>query len=102
MRLVLCLAVFLLVGCSKPQEKIIPLDKAKWDGEPCALPVAWRGIKFPLLELIREIAYSVYCAGCRKEFRPDEVLREEVNYHESIKCPNGHRLFSVQTLHVIN
>ena len=33
MRLILCLALLFQVGCSKPQEKIIPLDKSKWDGE---------------------------------------------------------------------
>jgi hypothetical protein len=68
---------------------------------PCALPVAWEGIEYPLLRLLRENAYEAFCAECRKSFQPSEIppcdTSSEGNVtYEGIFCPSKHRLFVVE------
>ena len=70
--------------------------------EPCQLPVAWAGIEFALLDLVETKLFSAFCGSCEREYGPDDVIPENVQYHQGIKCPQEHRLFLVEVLHVVS
>jgi len=97
------------------EEQLHPFDAAllQWvkdidDGpaEPCLLPVGWFGIEGVLLSLIEGCKYSAFCFDCQRRYEPSEIKVIESEWcggygYSGIDCPDDHRLFRTEVIHVV-
>ena len=103
------------VECNKwePDESNHPFDQAvlEWLSDPdylaresVRLPQGWVGMEIILLPLIESGAFALHCLGCKREYRPSDLLlvpetHRFGSFHRIWDCPEGHRLIKIEYMH---